>query len=230
MTNPKCKTTSFQSKWENGPAPNHGKNKNRQMSANRPKIIEIADIKTGYTLRTVPEISESGATAVIQMRDLLGDDTVDCSNLTKIDLSKARDRTRQNHARKGDIILRSRGLTPTTAIIREDPGTAIVASPLLVIRVKNRAQVLPDYLHWYLNQREAQTYLKRHAEGTLTSMISRANLIKLTVPLPTLAIQQNIADIAALATQERTLLTTLAKKRWQKISQQLTHHAKEAHP
>ena len=193
-----------------------------------PKIIEIADIRTGYALRVTPEVSENGDTAIIQMRDLIDDDTVDCTNLTKIDLHKARDRTRQNLARKGDIILRSRGLTTTSTIIREEPGNAIVASPLLVIRVKNRAQILPDYLHWYLNQREAQTYLKRHAEGTLTSMISRANLIKLTVPLPSLEVQQNIADIAILATQEQTLLATLAKKRRQIISRQLTRYAKES--
>ena len=195
------------------------------MNKDHPKIIEIADIKTGYTFHAGLEAMEDGDIAVIQMRDLLDDNTVDYTNLAKTTLRKAGG---QIFARKGDIVLRSRGLNTTSAIIREELGNTVVASPLFVIRVKNCNQVLPDYLHWYLNQQEAQIYLKRHAEGTLTSMISRASLVKLTITLPSLAVQQNIADIAILATQEQTLIAALAKKRRQIISQQLMHCVKEA--
>ena len=187
------------------------------------KANDIASIKTGYPFRTRLKTTESGGFSVIQMRNLRNG-TVDCSDLAKTDIHNA---SENNLARRGDIILRSRGSGTHSAIIREDPGKAVVASPLLVIRVKNRDEVLPEYLHWYLNEREAQNHMARHATGTIINIINKRALTELTVPLPSLAVQQNIADIAALAAQEQTLLATLAKKRRQIISLQLMHHAKK---
>ena len=53
--------------------------------------------------------------------------------------------------KRKDLIFRSRGQTTTAAIIDTEIGPAIVAAPLLRIRVTSK-HVLPEYLYWFVNQ------------------------------------------------------------------------------
>jgi hypothetical protein len=51
------------------------------------KLKRLAVIQMGYSFRSRLEASVGGDVAVIQMKDLLDDNTVDCDDLVKIDLS-----------------------------------------------------------------------------------------------------------------------------------------------
>ena len=51
------------------------------------KIKKLASVQMGYSFRSRLEPSEGGGVAVIQMKDLLDDNTVWCNDLIKIDAS-----------------------------------------------------------------------------------------------------------------------------------------------
>jgi len=179
------------------------------------KIKKLAAVQMGYSFRSRLEASESGAIAVIQMKDLLDDNTVGCDGLVRINM----DAMKKHHlAQRGDLVFRSRGHVTTAAILLEDPGKAVVAAPLLRIRVTKKDLVLPEYLNWYISQRDAQIFLTSRAKGTVQKMISKQAIEDLEVALPSLEKQKNIVALAMLSAREQTLLHTLADKREQYIS------------
>ncbi len=187
-------------------------------------LKEIASIQMGYSFRTRLESMDSGTIAVIQMKDLTDDNRVDCSALTRVDM----DKPKEHHlAKPGDLIFRSRGLTSTSAILLDDPGIAVVAAPLLRIRVSNHG-ILPEYLNWFIRQAPAQAFLTRHAKGTAQKMISKETLEGLEVFVPPLERQKTIVELTALAEKERHILEKLAERRHQFISTHLIRLAQGA--
>lgn len=186
-------------------------------------IKNLATVQMGYSFRSRLESSATGEVAVIQMKDLNQDNTVDCGGLTKIDLEKIKD---HHFAQKGDLVFRSRGQVTTSAVLLEDPGTAIVTAPLLRIRVNEADTILPEYLNWYINQRDAQIFLTSRAKGSAQKMISKQAIEDLEVYLPSIEQQKIVVELAALASREQVLLTTLAEKREQYISTALMQFAK----
>ncbi len=186
-------------------------------------IKNIANVQVGYSFRSRLEASKGGAVAVIQMKDLLDNNTVGCDELIRIDMDKVKD---HHLVRKGDLVFRSRGLVSNAAILLENPGMAVVAAPLLRIRVTKPDRVLPEYLNWYLGQREAQVFLTSRAIGTAQKMISKEVLENLEVLLPSLEKQKKIVELVSLSAREQTLLSGLADKRKQYISMVVTRFAK----
>jgi restriction endonuclease S subunit len=183
------------------------------------KIKELAVIHMGYSFRSRLESVKNGCVKVIQMKDLLDDNVVDCSDLTKIDFGGIKD---HHFAYKGDLIFRSRGQISTSAILIEDPGQSIVAAPLLRIRIVKPDKILPEYLNWYLSQRDAQIFLTSMAKGTTQNMISKQVLEELEISFPSIEKQKKIIELAALSSREQIILRILAEKRRQHISAILT--------
>ena len=184
---------------------------------------KIASVQMGYSFRARLEVVKSGNLEVIQMKDLCDDHTVDCNDLVAIDLEGVKE---HHLVRKGDLVLRSRGLVTTSAIVLEELQNAVVAAPLLRIRVENPDKVLPEYLNWYINQREAQQFLDSRAIGTAQKMIGKEALEDLEVFVPSLVRQKNIVELASLSAREQRLLHALAEKCEQYISELLRRSAK----
>jgi restriction endonuclease S subunit len=87
-------------------------------------------------------------------------------------------------------------------------------------------RVLPEYLNWYISQRDAQIFLTSRAKGTVQKMISKQAIEDLEVALPSLEKQKNIVELATLSAREQTLLQQLSDKREQYISTILMQLAK----
>lgn len=187
------------------------------------KIKKLATVQMGYSFRSRLEASEGGGVAVIQMKDLLDDNTVGCDGLVRINMEAMKD---HHLVQRGDLVFRSRGPLTTAAVLLEDPGKTVVAAPLLRIRVTKPDKILPEYLNWYISQRDAQIFLTSRAKGTVQKMISKQAIEDLEVALPSLEKQKNIVELATLSAREQTLLHTLADKREQYISTVLMQFAK----
>ncbi|MDL1969116.1 MAG: restriction endonuclease subunit S [Deltaproteobacteria bacterium] len=187
------------------------------------KIKQLATVQLGYSFRSRLEASKGGEVAVIQMKDLFQDNTVGCENLVKIDMETVK---KHHLAQKSDLVFRSRGQTTTAAILLVDPGKAVVAAPLLRIRITKPDKILPEYLNWYISQRDAQIFLASRAKGTVQKMISKQTVEDMEVYLPILEKQQHIVDLAKLSARERVILGTLSEKRDQYISILLMQFAK----
>lgn len=172
-------------------------------------LKNIADVQAGFSFRARLESMETGSIAVIQMKDLTDSNQVRCKELARVDM----DTPKAHHlVRPGDLIFRSRGLTSTSALLMDDPGVAVLAAPLLRIRITSNS-ILPEYLNWYISQPPAQSYFASCAEGTALKMISKQSLENLEVFVPSLAKQRLVVEIASLAAEEQRILKTLTEKR-----------------
>ena len=189
----------------------------------RIKLNQLATVQMGYSFRSRLDTTAGGGVAVIQMKDLLGDNTVSCDDLVRIDMEGIKD---HHLAQRGDLVFRSRGQVNTAAVLLEDPGKAVVAAPLLRIRVTNPDKVLPEYLNWFISQRDAQVFLTSRAKGTVQKMISKHAVEELVIALPSIEQQLSIVELAALSAREQFLLDALAMKREQYISAVLMKIAK----
>ena len=187
------------------------------------RVKELATVQTGYSFRSRLEAVEDGNLAVIQMKDLLDSNTVSCDDLMRVDMEE-----KEHHfVKKGDLVFRSRGQMATSAVLLDDPGKAVVAAPLLRIRVKRPDVILPEYLNWYISQRDAQIFLTSQARGSVQKMISKETIENLEVALPSLETQRNIVELAVLSAREHTLLQKLADARKQYLNATLMRMAIE---
>jgi hypothetical protein len=181
----------------------------------------IALVQMGYSFRSRVGAVKSGGIGVIQMKNLTNQNLIDCHDLTRIEGTAIKD---HHLVQPGDLIFRSRGHTTTSAILTEDPGPAVVAAPLFRIRVKHNI-VLPEYLHWFINQPSAQAFLLSRAKGTALKMISNQSLEGLEVIVPPLPRQHLIAELAALVGEEQALMSRLADARKQYLTGRLMQMA-----
>ena len=174
---------------------------------------ELAEVQMGYPFRSRLEHDPQGDVAVIQMKDIDDANLLHAEEAIRVALPKGKT---HHLLRAGDLLFRSRGRSNGAALVAEGIDPAVLAAPMLLIRPH---KVLPAYLCWYINAPATQTQLAALAEGTSVRMISAEALKSLPIPVPPLDAQRRIAEAAAMAEQEQTLLARIATLR-----QRLTVH------
>jgi len=186
-------------------------------------VVNIAKIFNGHPFPQRIERSARGSVAVLQMKDLTSSlqlESVSPIHVTATEIKK------RYLIQCDDIVFRSRGQTNTAIILKTDLGLAVVAAPLLVLRVTTDA-VLPDFLCWWINQPAAQIHFDRHASGTSVRMISPKALATLEVPIVPMEKQRHIVDLALLGEREQELLSRLAAAEKNKLNGILIRTATE---
>ncbi|MGY4543636.1 hypothetical protein ACVWY0_003576 [Arthrobacter sp. UYNi723] len=168
-------------------------------------LADVARISSGLTVRERLEASPGGVLA-IQMADLSIGSDLEVRGMARIPSPHPR-----YLVSRGDVLLRSRGHATIAWAVPDDlPEPAVAVLPLFIIRPSTDIYD-PDFLAWWLNQPDAQTHLRRAAQGQSIQMVSKATLESAPLQLPPLAQQRLIADAAHLATREAQLMHRLAE-------------------
>lgn len=173
-------------------------------------LNEIADIRTGYSFRSKLEPDADGNALVVQLKELSEKNTIDISTAVRINMS---DISENYLLKKGDLVFRSRGMDSTAAIMDIDSDNIILSAPFQRIRLCDTMAIMPQYLLWYINSKEAQVYFSTNKTGTSVSMISTAVLADLPVVIPVLKIQKRIVEISILSEKEIELQEELIRKK-----------------
>ena len=180
------------------------------MKNNTYLLKDIADIRTGYSFRAKLEPDSEGNILVVQLKELSDKNTIDISTAVKINMQNVS----ENYLlQKGDLVFRSRGMDSTAAIMDISADNIILSAPFQRIRPQDTAKIIPEYLLWYINSKDAQTYFSANKTGTSVSMISTAVLADLPVVIPSLEIQKKIIEINILSVKEIELQEKLIRKK-----------------
>ncbi len=185
------------------------------MKAN---LGQIAEVRTGHSLRTRINPTSDGNVFILNMGDLDHSRGFDVSKLSRIQLKRI---NKEHLLQQDDLLFRSRGKLYDAVLIDSEIKDVIVASPLLRITVK-RNLILPGYLAWYLNHPNTQRNLIRMAQGTSVQMMSKQTLEDLEIEIPSLDKQQLIATLSLLVTKEKNLVEKIVQKRGCLIEKMLT--------
>ena len=130
--------------------------------------------------------------------------------------------TEKYEVRAEDVLFMSRGNRNLAWAISEVPGATIAPVSFYVLRPK--AGVLAPYLAWYLDQQPAQAAIDKMRTGAGTPIVQRKVFKQLQVVVPPLVVQRQIADLADLLAQEKTLgqrLTEAAERARVAIGRQI---------
>lgn len=110
--------------------------------------------------------------------------------------------------RPGDVLLPNRGTRTTAHVFRLEATNVLVGAQFFIIR-PDAARLVPEYLAWYLRSEEAVQYFHSWRKGTLVPTLQRKDIEDLPLPMPPLPKQRLIAEVEALAHQERDLIARL---------------------
>ncbi|WP_429231561.1 restriction endonuclease subunit S [Aeromonas veronii] len=184
----------------------------------RTPLASLCEILPGYPFRgKVPEAEESDI-RVVQIKDVsveLGIRWDSCQTTT---LTGKKD---PGWLRPGDVLFVAKGNRNFAVSVDhsiERAAIQAVAAPVFYL-LRCQAQLLPEYLAWWLNQEPCQRYFEQHAEGSQVKSIRRSVLAAAPLALPPLAQQATLAALHHnLRQQHHTLQQLIAN------SDQLQRH------
>lgn len=179
----------------------------------RVKLGQIADVRTGYTIRTEFDWKSHGDRILVQMSDF-GPLRRGCFDRLKTTNMKIR---KEWILEEEDLLIKARGSDFVPVVVPKSFHGAVYAHPLLRIRIDQR-QAHPEFMAWLLSQSHIQTQLNRMTTGTSMLMLNLDHLKSLELNLPSLDRQRKICEVARLADYEQSLTKLLQKKRTQHVN------------
>jgi hypothetical protein len=179
------------------------------------RLLEIADIRSGYLTRTGVEPKGAGSHYLLQIRDFNPQRTVvHKDNLVRF-TPEVLASVQPIH--DGDVIFLAKGVNNFAYSVSGLPAPTLAASCFFVLRP--HPQLLPVYLAWFLNQPSTRQELSRFASsGVRMPVVRRSVLEKTEIPLPALTVQEGIAEMDKLMIQEQDMITELARKKQKLVS------------
>jgi hypothetical protein len=180
------------------------------------KLSKIAKIQSGYLSRGKIKPREAGTYFLLQARDVNAERlTYQADSIVRFspDLSP-----KDWFLKASDVLFMARGARNYSILIKDIPDRVLAAACFFIIRVSSD-QVLPYYLHWYLNQAPVEHYLNRHSgRGVNMPVVRRSVLESIDIPIPPLEVQSKIAKLDMLLENELNLIDKLAEKRKELIT------------
>lgn len=172
-------------------------------------LKDVAEILSGVYEKTDPD----GDVAYLQ--------TKDCTDVIVTRLAFRVFETpkiQKNLLHRGDVLFASKGVN-YLSVVFEGQEKAVASTSFFVIRLKSPA-VTSEYLCWFLRQPSVEAYFKTQQAGSATPLFHKPAVENLEIPVPSLAVQKLIVDIACLSQREKALQLSIIEKR-QAIVQQL---------
>jgi len=142
---------------------------------------------------------------VIQISDIRDYRQINTQNLVKT--GEINPKT-HHFIQKNDVLLIAKGANNHAIHVQQQLQDTIAVSNFLVIRIKS-PKLLPEYLAWYINQKEAQVYFKSKASGSYIPAVTKKMLLDLDVPLPDIQTQTQTITLQKLLDKEWQLINKI---------------------
>ncbi len=162
-------------------------------------LKEIADLYSGIYAKPDP----SGDVLYVQVRHF--DEAGNFDPSTKPDL-KLEGKSKKHLLQSGDILFAVKGNKNRAVLYQSHMAKAVASSVFMVIRIRNKQMILPEYLQWYFNHPQTQAWCSRVARGTNLPSITQEVLENLDIAIPSLQKQIKIVAATALMKKEKAIL------------------------
>ena len=173
------------------------------------KLSDIARVRSGLLFRESLGHDPKAEYQVIQISDVSDEGFIDWERLNRVDLRKANNDVM---VCKGDVLFKAKGAGHTAAVVDKTIGKTIANSQFHIIRVYDKQLIMPAYLAWYINQKQAQQFLHKMSAGSSIMQVSRKNLDELPVIVPDLQTQNTIVKLDGLLKKEKELMQQIQQK------------------
>lgn len=120
----------------------------------------------------------------------------------------------------GDVLLASKGHY-NFAVHYKGIRPAVASSMFIVIRLKDKIAIMPQYLKWYLNLNRTQHILSKLARGTALPSLTKSHVKNLEIAIPSLEKQELVVKIADLKKKEHDMMVQLKELKEQETEKLL---------
>jgi hypothetical protein len=172
-------------------------------------LRELAAIRTGYPFRGGVDRVREGGCLLVQAGNIDGQAGDLTGEPTRIATPS---NFREHVLHCADVLLIARGPRNDAATFTWAGGEAVAASHLMILRTEGRF-ASPDYLTWFLNLPPTQAKIRAMRSESTVPFVSVEALERLRVPVPSIELQNNIAGVQKLSTQEQRLLEQIRTRR-----------------
>ncbi|MDE1483057.1 restriction endonuclease subunit S [Xenorhabdus bovienii] len=180
------------------------------MSKTLMKLGDIADVRSGYTLREAITPVPGGDVRILQIKDIELDWQWDPDILPAVSWEQNALPPLLEH---GQIVVAARGNRNTAAVYRGDIPVVATNQFLVVTLKKKENGFVPEYLGWVLNQPMIQLEFQR--SGSNIQLITKAALMQVPIPVPEIEIQHQIGQLQRIWHHEDDLIKKLQNNRRQ---------------
>ena len=170
------------------------------------RLGELAQIKSGASIRGKIEIDPEGETFLIQQGDInLNGISGELKRIHHLKIDRDR-------LQNGDVLLRSKGTPTVAAEFIKTGGLPIVAAPAVLILRLGQDSMLPAFLTWIINSEWGQKVLTGRRTGRHIPVIPRKALEDIVIPVPSLDEQRAICELSTLAKRHEQLASQYREK------------------
>ncbi len=171
-------------------------------------LKDIVDIKVGYTFRGKIHNEDGADTVIIQLRDI----NYNLNTINRPSTFINSKKFKSNHfIESGDILFVAKGYR-RSAVLYDSNAKAIATSVFFIIKV-NHDIILPEYLVWFLNNRESQEFFDKMKTGTTTLNIKKEVLQNMEIEVPSMETQNKIVRYNQLSQREFIIMDKIKKKK-----------------
>lgn len=183
-------------------------------------LDQLAEIRVGLTLRGADAARQQveGGPHYLRISDLTANGRLEIRNPHPI--GGDADTLARFRVLPQDVVIASRGCRLTAALV-EEAIDAVVGGQLFLIRTTSN-QILPDFLHAYLNLPATQASLSAQTVGSSIQTLPASTLRAVEIPVPSPEIQRTIVALSKLHQQENDLLARISTLRSLLVEKSIT--------
>jgi len=164
-------------------------------------LSELADIKLGYSFREAIASEENGDIGVVTAKNI-NENAIELNSVTKI---QNRQFKSDHFLSNGDIVINTRLNFKAGIYFCRNNNKTIVSSPLMVIKIKDKNSLLPEYLNIHLNSSAIQRQLNIMADTGVVPFIGLSQIKNLNIVIPSIERQRKIIQFDNLAKKEEEI-------------------------
>lgn len=165
------------------------------------ELNKLVTIQTGYSLKSKMVDDPNGQIQLVQPKDIDSiSNNISGTQVTEDVLGSYHNQLIQD----GNIGLSNKGLNIKSVLFNMNDleRPTILSSSFFILRIQDR-KIIPQYLHWYLQQETTLDRLKSMFTGSTVPTLSKKSLIQLKVPIVSLEDQMRIMLLQNQITKEK---------------------------
>ena len=169
------------------------------------QLKDIATIQTGVYIKPSPHAE----TLYLQLSDFDKDGNFIDRIVSHVSIPAKNDK---HILSPKDLLFAAKGSNNMCIITPETNKTCVASPSFIVIRIKNKEKILPEYIAWYLNSPIIQNLLSNYALGTAIKSITKNILEDLEIPIPSVERQKAYIALDQLQKREQNIYKAIAEK------------------
>lgn len=162
----------------------------------------LVDIQPGYQARGKIRESPAGSHRLLQAKDIV-DNSLSWETAISFNPELNPDRYRIEN---NDILFIARGYEIRAYLALNPPDNMLASNTFYIIKAR---EIQPGYLAWWLNEKPAQAYFAQFQVKMGYAYMSKKNLVKLEVPVPSTKTQETISEVLQLWHHEKQLISEI---------------------